>query len=106
MDNNERAQSSCIVPSGLGSKKLHQIFRQQTILTVIQYIISTFVFLLGLYFYNFTNNMKLTIGSVTIKDVNIKNLNINMGTILILASLYMFVKITLDLNIKLDKGEK
>lgn len=86
----------------LDKKILNKVFRQQKILTIIQCIITFFVFIIGLvlsiYFDCF-----IKLGNININDISIQNLELNIGTILILSSIYMAIKITLNLNININQ---
>ena len=102
----ELAKSSAEIERGMKSKKLNLIFKHQVILTVIQYVVTIIILFIGICFYFFLNTSNFKIGSITLNDITLQNIDINIGTILILISLYMFTKITLDLNIKIYKGEE
>ncbi len=105
MTNEEKAQSSMSLKAHLKQKSLELILKQQIKLTIIQYIISFFILILGYCLYKFLDNIHLKIGAITVNDVVIQQVNINLGTILILISIYMIAKITLNLNIRINRGE-
>lgn len=102
----ERAKASASVMRGMSRKLAKSIFRQQIILTILQYSIAGLVLIIGILLCIFLNTFYLRIGSICINDIGIQNLDINIGTILILISIYMFMKITLNLNIKVIEGEQ
>lgn len=58
---------------------------------------------MGCCLYKFVDNIHFKIGTLTVKDVVIQQIDINLDTILILISIYMVAKITLNLNIKLTE---
>lgn len=100
-DENLRAKSALSLPKTQKRKKLEKILKQQKTLTLIQYSVSTFIFFIGFCLYKFSS-ISLSIGSLSVKDVTFQKIDINIGSCLIFISLYMIVKITLNLNIKME----
>lgn len=101
LEDDLRAKSSLSLPKTPKGKELKKILKQQKYLTLIQYLVSAFIFLTGCCIYNFSS-ISLSIGSLSVKDVTIQKVDINIGTCLIFISIYMIVKITLNLNINID----
>lgn len=105
MDSEERARAPFSFEGNLSPKILKQLRKQQIILTTIQYVISFIILILGICLYNFLDNIHFKIGTITIKDVEIQQIDINIAAVLILLSLYMIAKVTINLNIKINRGE-
>ncbi|MCM1295632.1 MAG: hypothetical protein NC311_08815 [Muribaculaceae bacterium] len=101
----ERAKSSVVIDKNIKPKALHKILKHQVILTLIQYVVSIIIFIIGICLYIKGDLSNLIIGTIHINDIEIQNLKINIGAFLILISVYMFMKITLNLNISFYKGE-
>ncbi|MCI9077331.1 MAG: hypothetical protein HFH68_00210 [Lachnospiraceae bacterium] len=105
MHEDEKATSNLYIRNTHKVKNLGKIFKHQLKLTFIQYIISFFTLIVGVLLYIFIDD-DLRVGLIKIKDIKVQQLEISSGAILILISLFMITKITLDLNLKIEKEEK
>lgn len=105
MYEDEKANSNLFVKNIHKTKSLEKIFKHQLKLTLIQYSISFSILITGILLYVFIDN-DLRVGLIKIKDIKVQQLEISIGTILIFIAIFMITKITLDLNIKIQKEEK
>ena len=83
----------------LSKKQLEMLLKQQRQLTLIQYLVSLVIFIIGVVMYFCFKDIEICIGSISLEPATLNDITLNIGAILILLSFYMGAKITLNLNI-------
>ncbi len=103
--NEDRAKAFLKIDEHTSKKKLEILTHHQLILTAIQYGVAVLLLLVGIVFYSMFDNFSIDIGTINMGGVKIQNITLSIGSVLILMSIYMIIKVTIDLNI-LAEGEK